>query len=179
MANTIVSKNAGWVKLQLRPWPTVLSASCCNNIVEHLEARHQTHMRALLDQKDAVRLLRLEVNRAGSQKKWAKKNGVTQSLISMVLSGDRPLNNKIISALKLRRVVVYERLDRTAGRPSARPAAAEVNKVGQRRCSVPCRPGSSRRASQPKPTSCRPAANGCMKSNMTASASLLARPARR
>ena len=74
-------------------------------------------MRALLDQKEVVRLLRLEVNRAGSQKKWAKKNGVTPSLVSMVLSGDRPLNNKIISALKLRRVVVYERLDRTAGRP--------------------------------------------------------------
>ena len=73
-------------------------------------------MRALLDQKDVVRSLRLEVKRAGSQKKWAKENGVTQSLISMVLSGDRPLNNKIINALKLRRV---ERLDRTAGRPSA------------------------------------------------------------
>jgi hypothetical protein len=27
----------------------------------------------------------------------------------MVLSGDRPPNNKIISVLKLRRVVVYER----------------------------------------------------------------------
>src|SRR2546428_13923883 len=67
-------------------------------------------MRALLDQNDVVRSLRLEVKRAGSQKKWAKKNGVTQSLISMVLSGDRPPNNKIISALKLRRVVVYERL---------------------------------------------------------------------
>src|SRR5215469_762796 len=67
-------------------------------------------MRALLDQKDVVRSLRLEVKRAGSQKEWAKKNGVTQSLISMVLSGDRPPNNKIISALKLRRVVVYERL---------------------------------------------------------------------
>jgi hypothetical protein len=45
----------------------------------------------------------LEVKRAGNQKKWAKKNGVTQSLISMVLSGDRPPNNKMISALKLRR----------------------------------------------------------------------------
>jgi hypothetical protein len=88
-------------------------------------------MRALLGQKDAVRLLRLEVNRAGSQKKWAKKNGVTQSLISMVLSGDRPLNNKIISALKLRRVVVYERLDRTAGRPSA-PTRGEIKHDGFR-----------------------------------------------
>ena len=68
-------------------------------------------MRALLDQRDVVRLLRLEVNRAGSQKKWAKKNGVTQSLISMVLSGDRPPNEKIVSALKLRRVVQFERVD--------------------------------------------------------------------
>jgi len=76
-------------------------------------------MRALLDQKDVVRFLRLEVHRAGSQKKWANKNGVTQSLVSMVLSGDRPLNNKIIRALKLRRVVVYVKLDRTAARTSA------------------------------------------------------------
>jgi predicted transcriptional regulator len=87
-------------------------------------------MRALLDQKDVVRLLRLEVNRAGSQKKWAKKNGVTQSLISMVLSGDRPPNYKIISALKLRRVVVYERLDRTAGRPSV-PTRAVGSPTGR------------------------------------------------
>jgi ribosomal protein L30/L7E len=67
-------------------------------------------MRAL-DQKDVVRLLRLEVNRAGSQKEWAKENGVTSSSISMVLSGIRPPNKKIISALKLRRVVVFERVD--------------------------------------------------------------------
>src|SRR5215467_2393167 len=87
-------------------------------------------MRALLDQKDAVRSLRLEVKRAGSQKEWAKKNGVTQSLISMVLSGDRPPNNKIISALKLRRVVVYERLDRTAGRPSAPVRGVVLRRAG-------------------------------------------------
>jgi hypothetical protein len=70
----------------------------------------QTDMRAL-DQKDVVRLLRSEVNRAGSQKEWAKENGVTPSSISMVLSGVRPPNKKIISALKLRRVVVFERVD--------------------------------------------------------------------
>jgi hypothetical protein len=40
-------------------------------------------------------------------------------------------------------------------------------------------PAGSRRASLPKPTSCLPAANGCMRSSMTASASLPARPARR
>jgi hypothetical protein len=45
-------------------------------------------MRAL-DQKDVVRLLRSEVNRAGSQQEWAKENGVAPSSISMVLSGER------------------------------------------------------------------------------------------
>jgi hypothetical protein len=67
-------------------------------------------MRAL-DQKDVVRLLRSEVNRAGGQMKWAKKNGIVPSAISMVLAGDRPPNKKIISALKLRRVIVFERVD--------------------------------------------------------------------
>ena len=70
----------------------------------------QTDMRAL-DQKDVVRLLRSEVNRAGSQQEWAKENGVAPSSISMVLSGVRPPNKKIVSALKLRRVTVFERVD--------------------------------------------------------------------
>jgi hypothetical protein len=67
-------------------------------------------MRAL-HQKDVVQLLRLEVNRAGGQQKWAKKNGVVPSAISMVLAGDRPPNKKILSALNLRKVVVFERVD--------------------------------------------------------------------
>ena len=67
-------------------------------------------MRAL-DQKDVIRLLRSEVKREGSQKAWAKKYGVAPSAISMVLSGDKPPNDKIISALKLRRVVAFERVD--------------------------------------------------------------------
>ena len=67
-------------------------------------------MRALV-QKDVVRLLRSEVNRAGGQTKWAKQNGIVPSAISMVLAGDRPPNKKIISALKLRRVIVFERVD--------------------------------------------------------------------
>jgi hypothetical protein len=66
-------------------------------------------MRAL-DQNDVVRLLRLEVKRAGGQQEWARKNGVAPSMISMVLSGERPPNEKIISALKLRRIVIFERV---------------------------------------------------------------------
>ncbi len=70
----------------------------------------KTDMRAL-DQEDVVRLLRSEVNRAGGQQKWAKQNGVAPSAISMILTGDRPPNKKILSALKLRKVVVFERVD--------------------------------------------------------------------
>ena len=63
-----------------------------------------------LGQNDVVRLLRSEVKRAGGQKEWARKSGVAPSMISMVLTGDRPPNEKIISALKLRRVVIFERV---------------------------------------------------------------------
>jgi hypothetical protein len=69
----------------------------------------KTDMRAL-DQNDVVRLLRSEVRRAGGQKEWARKSGVAPSMVSMVLTGDRPPNEKIISALKLRRVVIFERV---------------------------------------------------------------------
>jgi hypothetical protein len=44
---------------------------------------------------------------------------------------------------------------------------------------APSRPGLSRRASQPKPISCPPAAIGCMKSSTTASESLHEKRARR
>jgi len=72
-------------------------------------AHPKTNMRPL-DQNDVIRLLRSEVNRAGGQKEWAKKNGIVPSTISMVLTGYRPPNKKIISALKLRRIVVFERV---------------------------------------------------------------------
>jgi len=73
-----------------------------------------------LGQNDVVRLLRSEVKRAGGQQEWARKYGVAPSMISMVLSGDRPPNKKIISALKLRRIVVFERVRWTGRRKAAR-----------------------------------------------------------
>jgi hypothetical protein len=63
-----------------------------------------------LYQNDVIRLLRSEVKRAGGQKEWARKSGVAPSMVSMVLSGDRPPNEKIIRALKLRRIVIFERV---------------------------------------------------------------------
>jgi hypothetical protein len=95
-------------------------------------------MRAL-DQNDVVRLLRSEVKRAGGQKEWARKSGVVASMVSMVLSGDRPPNEKIISALKLRRVVIFETssMNRTArGGASKRRAARGWVCVSRRRARV-------------------------------------------
>jgi DNA-binding phage protein len=66
-------------------------------------------MRAL-DQNEVVQLLRAEVKRMGGQAEWARKNGVARSMISMVLTGDRPPSKKIISALNLRVVIVFERI---------------------------------------------------------------------
>src|SRR5258708_7974969 len=84
-------------------------------------------MRAL-DQNDVVRLLRSEVRRAGGQKEWARKSGVAPSMISMVLTGDRPPNEKIISALKLRRVVIFETssMNRTARGSQKRSAGRRL-----------------------------------------------------
>jgi hypothetical protein len=100
-------------------WMAPLTASTCQDggrqsLATGLGIRHHPILRQTmraLDQKDVVRLLRSEVNRAGGQTKWAKKNGIAPSAISMVLAGDRPPNKKIISALKLRRVIVFERVD--------------------------------------------------------------------
>jgi DNA-binding phage protein len=62
----------------------------------------------ILYEKDVVRLLRLKVKQAGGQSEWARKSGVPRTLISMVLSGDRPPSNKkILNALRLRRAVVF------------------------------------------------------------------------
>ena len=69
-----------------------------------------------LDQNDVIGLLRSEVKRAGGQKQWARMSGVAPSMISMVLTGDRPPNEKIIRALKLRRVVIFERVRRIGRR---------------------------------------------------------------
>jgi hypothetical protein len=54
--------------------------------------------------------MRRSPKRAGGQKEWARKSGVVPSMISMVLTGDRPPNEKLLSALKLRRVVIFERV---------------------------------------------------------------------
>jgi hypothetical protein len=64
----------------------------------------------MLGEKDVIRLVRAQVKRAGGKTAWARKIGVVPSIVNMVFHGKRPPNEKIIRALKLRRVVRYERI---------------------------------------------------------------------
>ena len=59
----------------------------------------------LLNLNDAIRLLRSEVKRAGSQRAFARKAGVNVSVVSKTLRGMVLPSEKILSALDLR--VVY------------------------------------------------------------------------
>jgi hypothetical protein len=66
----------------------------------------------LLDENDVLRLLNEVVDRAGGQSAWARRSGVDRPLLNQVLRGKRPLPPTIIQALKLKKVVAYERRER-------------------------------------------------------------------
>jgi plasmid maintenance system antidote protein VapI len=63
----------------------------------------------LLDENDVLRLLHEVVDRAGSQSAWARRSGVDRTQLNNVLRGKRRLSPTIIQALKLKKVVAYER----------------------------------------------------------------------
>jgi DNA-binding transcriptional regulator YdaS (Cro superfamily) len=65
--------------------------------------------RHLLDENDVLRLLREVVDRAGSQSAWARRSGIDRTLLNQVLRGKKRLPPTIIQALKLKKVVAYER----------------------------------------------------------------------
>ena len=50
---------------------------------------------------DVLRLLRREVQRAGSQSEWARRAGVNRTYLNKVLKGIKPPSPKIIKALNL------------------------------------------------------------------------------
>ena len=62
----------------------------------------------ILEQKDIVQLLRFEVERAGSQRAWAKKHGLNRPNVNKVLHSAIPPTGSIIRALRLRIVVVSD-----------------------------------------------------------------------
>jgi hypothetical protein len=80
----------------------------------------QTDMRAL-DQKDVVRLLRSEVNRAGSQKEWAKENGVLHHRSAWFFPAlGRRLRRSSARSNSAGSLYSNELINRTAGQRSAR-----------------------------------------------------------
>jgi DNA-binding phage protein len=55
----------------------------------------------MLDNKDLVRLLRSEVEKAGGQSAWARQEGIDRTLLNRVLNDQKPPSKEIIRALKL------------------------------------------------------------------------------
>jgi DNA-binding phage protein len=66
----------------------------------------------LLDENDVLRLLHEVVDRAGGQSAWARQSGVDRAQLNQVLRGKRRLPPTIIKALRLKKVVAYERHER-------------------------------------------------------------------
>jgi ribosome-binding protein aMBF1 (putative translation factor) len=63
------------------------------------------NVRQILDLEDVIRLLRSEIERAGSQRAFARKAGVNSSVVSRTMSGQVLPSQKILRALKLH--IVY------------------------------------------------------------------------
>jgi DNA-binding phage protein len=63
----------------------------------------------LLDEKDALRLLYKEIDRAGGQSAWARRSGINRVNLNKMLNGKRPLSSSIVKALNLKRVFTYGR----------------------------------------------------------------------
>jgi uncharacterized small protein (DUF1192 family) len=63
------------------------------------------NVRQILDLEEVIRLLRSEIERAGSQRAFARTAGVNISVVSRTLTGQVLPSQKILRALKLR--VVY------------------------------------------------------------------------
>ena len=63
----------------------------------------------ILEQKHIVQLLQSEVEKAGSQRVWAKRHGIHRTIVNKTLQRLRPPSDRIIRALGLRIIVVSDR----------------------------------------------------------------------
>ena len=79
-----------------------------------------------LELNDVIRLLRLEVERAGGQKAWAKKTGTSRTVINKALNARQLPSKKIIRALKLRAVFVPKPKSRHSKRVTNNPSQPPV-----------------------------------------------------
>jgi hypothetical protein len=62
----------------------------------------------VLDNKNVVRLLSSEVERAGGQCSWARRERIDRTMLNKVLNGRKPPTVKIIRALKLCNVYAFD-----------------------------------------------------------------------
>lgn len=62
----------------------------------------------MLTEQDVIDRLRAAVQAAGSQKAYAERIGVSQTYLSDVLNGSRAPGEKILTALQLEAVVMYQ-----------------------------------------------------------------------
>jgi DNA-binding phage protein len=74
------------------------------------EKETKTRGQELLRIEGIVRIIRDEVERAGSQAQWARKNGVHGSSLSATITGKAPPTKDILRALSLRKIFAYERM---------------------------------------------------------------------
>ena len=62
-----------------------------------------------LTEEQVLRLLRQRCVAAGSIAKWARQNGISGAFASEVLNRNRPLGPKVLRALRLRKVIEFEK----------------------------------------------------------------------
>ena len=60
----------------------------------------------VFDEKDIVGLLRIAIEREGSQTAFANRHGINRAIISSILNGRRRISASLVGALGLRRVYV-------------------------------------------------------------------------
>ena len=75
----------------------------------------------MFDDKDVVRLLRSEVERAGGQSAWARRERIDRTVLNRVLRGHKVPTGEIIRALKLCNVY----MPATTATPAARRAGEQ------------------------------------------------------
>ena len=74
--------------------------------ISETETAARVHPTVILEHEDVMRLLRSEIERAGSQLAWAKREGVSRPEVNKMLGWSKPISKTVIKALKLRIVYV-------------------------------------------------------------------------
>jgi hypothetical protein len=100
----------------------------------------------VLEYEGVMRLLRSEIKRAGGQMQWAKMVGMDRPLLNKMVHGTRPLNKRVIKALKLR--VVFAPISETGiGAGHATPLHIEQGSARRRAAT---KAGQSAKSARPR-----------------------------